>query len=80
MSYGKYHHHIAINLWNGKGIKQASSNTPGLSVANLLIPNTLQLNTIENKLNELNYPYIKKDHSLSVKDPSGNLFRLRTNS
>lgn len=80
MSYGKYHHHIAINLWNGKGVKQASDTTPGLIVANLSIPSADQLNTIENKLNELNYPYIKKDLSLSVKDPSGNQFRLSTNS
>lgn len=80
MSFGKYHHHIAINLWNGKGVKQASDSTPGLIVANLSIPSIVQLNKIENKLNELNYPYIKKDHSLSVKDPSGNQFRLSTNS
>lgn len=80
MSYGKYHHHIAINLWNGKGIKQASDTTPGLIVANLTIPSIVQLNTIENKLNELNYPYIKKDQSLRVKDPSGNQFRLSINS
>jgi len=80
MSYGKYHHHIAINLWNGKGVKQASSSTPGLIVANLNIPTITQLDNIENKLNELNYPYNKKDQALIVNDPSGNQFRLMTNS
>lgn len=80
MSFGKYHHHIAINLWNGNGVKQARSNTPGMTVANLSIPTELQLINIENKLNELNYPFIKKDHSLIVNDPSGNQFRLQSNS
>lgn len=80
MSYGKYHHHIAINLWNGKGVKQASSTTPGLIVANLSIPTITQFDTIETKLKDLNYPYIKKDQSLIVNDPSGNQFRLSTNS
>ena len=80
MAYGMYHHHIAINLWNGKGVKQAKSNTPGLMVAKLSIPTEIQLHNIENKLNELNYPYIKKDHSLIVNDPSGNQFSLQSNS
>jgi len=80
MSNGKYHDHIAINLWNGKGVKQAKSNTPVLIVANIRIPNQLLLNNIENKLNEFNYPYTKKDHSIIVNDPSGNQFRLSTNS
>jgi catechol 2,3-dioxygenase len=80
MSYGKYHHHIAINLWNGKGVKQASSMSPGLIIANLWIPTLTELSTIESTLKHLNYPYIKKDQSLIVNDPSGNQFRLSTNS
>jgi catechol 2,3-dioxygenase len=80
MSYGKYHHHIAINLWNGKGVKQASSMSPGLFIANLWIPTLTELSTIESTLKHLNYPYTKKDQSLIVNDPSGNQFRLSTNS
>jgi len=80
MSYGKYHHHIAINLWNGKGVKQANPSTPRLIVANLRIPTIYHLNLIENRLNESNYPYIKKDEALWVNDPSGNQFKLSTNS
>ena len=38
MSYAKYHHHIAINVWNGKGVKQTDAKTPGLIVANMNIP------------------------------------------
>jgi len=76
MSYAKYHHHIAINVWNGKGVKQAEPNTPGLIVANLSFPTQEDINRIENKLIQSNYPFIKKDHSLSVNDPSGNQFNL----
>jgi len=80
MSYGKYHHHIAINLWNGKGVKQANQSTPRLIVANLRIPTINHLDLIENRLKESNYPYIKKDESFWVNDPSGNQFKLSTNS
>lgn len=80
MSYGKYHHHIAINVWNGKGVKPADLHTPGLMTANLSIPNQETLNHIERKLNEENYPYHKKDHSLIVDDPSGNQFNLVVSS
>jgi catechol 2,3-dioxygenase len=80
MSYGKYHHHIAINLWNGKGIKQANPSTPRLIVANLNIPTLNQIDLIENRLKESNYPFIKKDDALWVNDPSGNQFKLSTNS
>lgn len=80
MSYGKYHHHIAINVWNGKGVKQAEPNTPGLIVANINFPTQEDINQIENKLKQSNYPYIKKDHLLSVNDPSGNQFNLISSS
>jgi catechol 2,3-dioxygenase len=80
MSYGKYHHHIAINLWNGKGIKQANPSTPRLIVADLKIPTLNQIDLIENRLKDSNYPFIKKDKALWVNDPSGNQFKLSTNS
>lgn len=80
MSYAKYHHHIAINVWNGKGVKPADLNTPGLIIANLNIPNQDSLDQIEHKLNKENYTYIKKDHSLIVNDPSGNQFNLIVSS
>lgn len=80
MSYGKYHHHIAINVWNGKGVKQADSTTPGLNVANLSVPSIDFLNKVETRLNESKYPYTKKDHSLIVNDLSGNQYQLILNS
>ena len=80
MSYAKYHHHIAINVWNGKAVKQADLKTPGLILANISIPSQVDLNKIETQLTQLNYPYSKKDHSLIVNDPSGNQFNLSLNS
>lgn len=80
MSYGKYHHHIAVNLWNGKGVQQANPSTPRLIFANLKIPNIEQLNLIENRFKDSNYPFIKKDEALWVNDPSGNSFKLSINS
>lgn len=80
MSYAKYHHHIAINVWNGKGVKQTDAKTPGLIVANMNIPSIDMLNKIESKLKQLNYPYTERNKSLIVKDSSGNQFNLSLNS
>lgn len=80
MSYAKYHHHIAINVWNGKGVKQTDAKTPGLIVANMNIPSIDMLNKIESKLKQLSYPYTENDKSLIVYDPSGNQFNLSLNS
>lgn len=80
MSYAKYHHHIAINVWNGKGVKQAESNTPGMLIANLSFPTQDDLNQIEQRLIQTNYKYIKNDQSLIVNDPSGNQFKLIVSS
>mgnify|MGYP003586278449 CR=1 FL=1 len=80
MSYAKSHHHIAINVWNGKGVKQTDAKTPGLIVANMNIPSIDMLNKIESKLKQLNYPYTERNKSLIVKDPSGNQFNLSLNS
>ena len=76
MSYAGYHHHIAINLWNGRNVPQTPLNAPGLALAHLQVPSLLFLDQVEHKLSKRNYPYTKKDQTLSVLDPSGNPFQL----
>jgi catechol 2,3-dioxygenase len=76
MSYAGYHHHIALNLWNGRNVPQTPSNAPGLGLARLHIPSLEFLNQIEQKLIQKQYPHTKKDQTLYVLDPSGNPFEL----
>lgn len=76
MSYAGYHHHLALNLWNGRNVAQAPLNTAGLHLARLHIPSNTCLADIEQKLIKHQYPHTKKDQALLVHDPSGNPFEL----
>jgi catechol 2,3-dioxygenase len=76
MSYVGYHHHIALNLWNGRNVPQTPLNVPGLALARLQVPSPDFLHDVEDKLIKHQYPYTKKDQALFVLDPSGNPFEL----
>ena len=76
MSYAGYHHHIALNLWNGRNVPQSPVNAPGLALARLQVPSNDFMNEVEKKLIKHSYPYTKKDQALFVLDPSGNPFEL----
>ena len=76
MSYAGYHHHIALNLWNGRNVPQTPVNAPGLALARLQVPSLEFLHDVEDKLIKHQYPYTKKDQALFVLDPSGNPFEL----
>ncbi len=76
MSYAGYHHHIALNLWNGRNVPQTPINAPGLALARLQVPSLEFMLDVENKLIKHHYPYTKKDQALLVLDPSGNPFEL----
>ena len=76
MSYAGYHHHIALNLWNGRNVPQTPLNAPGLALARLQVPSLDFLHDVEDKLIKHQYPYTKKDQALFVLDPSDNPFEL----
>lgn len=76
MSYAGYHHHIALNLWNGRNVEQSPVNAPGLALARLQVPSLAFITEVERKLNTHQYPYTKKDQALFMLDPSGNPFEL----
>ncbi|HCT63350.1 MAG TPA: glyoxalase [Erysipelotrichaceae bacterium] len=78
MSYAGYHHHIALNLWNGRNVPQTPVNAPGLALARLQVPSLEFLREIEDKLIKHQYSYTKKDQALFVLDPSGNPFKLES--
>jgi catechol 2,3-dioxygenase len=71
-SYGKYHHHIAVNVWNGIGAPQPALNSVGLKFFELNLPNHLSIEDIEDNLKRLNYEYFIENKEIAVSDPSGN--------
>lgn len=72
MSYGKYHHHLAANVWNGVGAKPEPATSAGLSYAEIRLPDDLSIQTIAERLNALKAPVELEDHGLWSTDPSGN--------
>ena len=77
ISDGKYHHHIALNLWNGVGAPQPSDNSVGLESFTLMIPNEEIRRKIIEQLKNIGSSVTEENDSFIASDPSGNRIRLR---
>lgn len=76
LSSGKYHHHIGVNLWNGKGAPRPSHNSVGLQSFTLVLPDgDTRLKVIEN-IKRIGGSVIEEDTHYTVSDPSGNRILL----
>jgi len=75
---GKYHHHLAVNEWAGKGLAPRKSGLPGLSYYVLEVESKEELLAIVKQAQEVEAP-IKWLHSseLDLIDPDGIVTRIR---
>lgn len=64
---GKYHHHIATNVWLGENIPTASTDVPGLGYFTIIFSNRDKLNDVVKR-----FEY----HKISVKKLDDNLFSI----
>ena len=71
-SYGKYHHHLAVNIWNGIGAPTPPSNSVGLRNFELKLPQNLSLSNVESNFKSMNIQYSINEKGIVVNDPSGN--------
>lgn len=71
-SYGNYHHHLAVNVWNGMGAPIPDKNSVGLRNFEIKLPEHLKIDDIKVKLQQLNSQYSKTEKGIKVSDPSGN--------
>lgn len=71
-----YHHHIAFNIWNGKGARPLPENSAGMKYYVLKFPNKKAIEITIDKLSSLGYPSFTKNDGIFIKDPSGNLIKL----
>ncbi|TFE00791.1 VOC family protein [Jeotgalibacillus sp. R-1-5s-1] len=67
LSTEKYHHHIAVNTWNGTGIPAPGEQSAGLVHYTLVFPDSKQLLTAAEKTGA-----VEKENGYHVKDPAGN--------
>lgn len=71
-SYGNYHHHLAVNVWNGIGAPKPASNSVGLGHYEIVLPIHVSMDQIKKNLTRLNFDFKDTDHKIFTQDPSGN--------
>lgn len=71
-----YHHHIAANIWNGRGSMPLDENSVGMKYYTLSFPNEKLLKETFNRLKLQGYEAIEKDGDFFVADPSSNLIKF----
>ncbi|MDN3020220.1 VOC family protein [Paenibacillus sp. BSR1-1] len=76
LSTGGYHHHIAINTWQGTGVEAPPKNSVGLNWYTLVFPNEYTREGIINQLKHIGAPITKEADYYITSDPSGNQIRL----
>lgn len=74
LSAGGYHHHIGLNVWQGKGIPPQPTGFAGLYHFAILLPSRIELAKIVKKIFEEKYPIEgASDHGVSeaiyLRDP-----------
>ncbi len=77
LSTGGYHHHISLNIWNGRNAEAPLDNSVGLKYYTLQFPNEEARGKTIMNLKKLGYKVIIKDGNYYTKDPSSNLIELK---
>ncbi|MEH7385929.1 VOC family protein [Bacillus sp. JJ1521] len=72
LSYGKYHHHIGVNTWNGVGAPMPPKNGVGLDFYTLILPNEETRARIVNNLKQMGATVEEENNNFITYDPSGN--------
>lgn len=76
MSDKKYHHHVAINVWNGVGAPKPANNSVGLESFTLIFADEQKRQETINNLQEIAAPVIEEKNQWITQDPSGNTIVL----
>lgn len=77
ISSGGYHHHIGLNVWNGRNIPAASPQSTGLKVYTIVYPGTKEREDAILRLKGLGVDVRKLDDVYEVIDPFGMTIHLR---
>lgn len=70
ISAGRYHHHIAINIWQGRGIPNSPAQSSGLEGYSLILSSEDELKKLAANLTAHNIPFISENQKLIVRDPN----------
>ncbi|CAH2714718.1 Catechol-2,3-dioxygenase [Neobacillus rhizosphaerae] len=76
LSTGGYHHHIAINTWQGVGALTAPRNSVGLNWYTLVFPDKGERDKVLKQLRQIGAPIVEEADYYLTSDPAGNQIRL----
>ncbi len=76
LSTGGYHHHIGLNIWNGKGAPRPSENSVGLKWFTIVYPSEQVKNEVVKQLHSLGSSVLVQGNRTFTIDPSGNKIEL----
>ncbi|MED1862327.1 VOC family protein [Fictibacillus nanhaiensis] len=77
ISAGGYHHHIAVNIWNGSDSLSNREDVTGLLRYEIIVPSKLEVEKVLNALDREQVPYDIELENILLKDPSGNGVMIR---
>lgn len=76
MSTGNYHHHVALNTWNGVGVPAAKQNSVGLDFFDVQYADEAEREKVINQLTKRDFAVQKIQENYFTADLSGNKARL----
>ncbi|AOV08031.1 VOC family protein [Sporosarcina ureilytica] len=79
-STGGYHHHIALNTWQGVGVPAPKQNSVGLNWYTLVFPSEEVRGQVIEQLQKIGAPVLAENDVFMTEDPSGNKIRLCLNN
>jgi catechol 2,3-dioxygenase len=79
-SFAGYHHHIAFNIWRGRGAPPAPADAVGLLYWNLVLADESETAALRERLAALGVPVEERADGLLARDPSGTAVLLSTAS
>jgi catechol 2,3-dioxygenase len=78
VSAGGYHHHVAFNVWRGRGVPVARADVVGLRHWTLILESEQELTAVRGRLSSLGFELEELDDGLIARDPANIAVRLRT--
>lgn len=76
LSYGKYHHHVGVNTWNGVGAPAPAKNSVGLESYTLIFNDEETRKKTVTNLKQIGAKVIEENNQVITFDPSGNAIEL----
>ncbi|CAM3812527.1 VOC family protein, partial [Alkalicoccus chagannorensis] len=78
LSSGSYHHHVALNTWNGVGAPAPAAASAGLQEYTLCYPDQAALKEAAARLQQQGASVTMQEDSVLTTDFSGNPIRMTT--